>query len=123
MRRDGETVSLYELHCCNGHHHEVHVFSHFDFLHQELEDILGPKVVPVAAHTAVAQQGNMAAADIVQVEGTDMVGLDHWQVPKAGRELHTVVGVVLYPRHLVRRQQKPAQKWFETRQDERDTLG
>jgi hypothetical protein len=121
-RRDGETVSLYELLCCEGHHQEVRVFSHLNFLRQELEDILDPEVALVAAHMVVVQPENMAEVDIVQVEDTDMFVLDQWQVPEVGHGHHIAVGVVLYPHRLVHRQQRPAQKLFETRQDGRDTL-
>jgi hypothetical protein len=121
-RKDGETVSLYELLCCEDHHQEVHVFSHLNCLLRELEHILDPEVVLVAAYMAAAQQGNMAEGDIVQVEGTGTIVLDHWQVLEVGRGHRIVVWVVLGPRRLVHTQQRPAQRWFGRRQDGRDNL-
>lgn len=116
-------MSLYELLCCEGHHQEVRVFSHLNFLLHELENILDPEGVLVAAHMVVVQQENMAEVDIVPVEDTDMFVLDQWPVLKVGHGHHIAVGVVLYPHRLVHRQQRPAQRLFETRQDGRDTLG
>lgn len=115
-------MSLHELLCCEDHHQEVRVFSHLNVLLRELEHILDPAVVLLAAHMAVARQENMAEVDIVQVEGTDMAVLDHLKVPMAGREHHTVVGVVLDLRRLVQRQQRPVQTWFEMRPDGRGSL-
>ena len=120
-RRDGETVSLYELLRCENHLQEVRVFSHLYYLLQELEHILDPDLVLVAAHMELPQE-NMAVVGIVQVEDMNMlVALDQWEVQEVDRVHHKVAGVGPYPYHLDHTQQQLAQRLSETKQDGRDT--
>lgn len=120
-RRDGETVSLYELLRCEYHLQEVRVFSHLYYLPLELEHILDPGLILVVAHMELPQE-NMAVVGTVQVGDIDMlVALDQWEVQEVDHAHHKVAGVVLYPYHLVHRQQQLAQRLSETKQDGRDT--
>ena len=68
-------MSLHELLRCEDHHQEVRVFSHLNFLPQELEGILGPGADPVAAHTVGLQRENMADVNTVRVEDIDTMGV------------------------------------------------
>lgn len=117
-------MSLHELLRCESHHQEVRVFSHLNFLLQELEDILDHEGGPVAAHTMGVQQESTAEVDTGQVEHIDsLVVLDQRPVPEAGHEHHTAVVVALCLHHLDRRLQMQAQRSFGTRQDGIDTPG